>query len=83
MSQFKELLKISDLNMASAMLCAGFNIIGIDDTNPSRLYFYFDRNPDTEGAVKRYWGGNLMVDAKALGSYRREILTMIHQGDRV
>lgn len=79
----KQLLKISDLNMASAMLCEGFSILGIDNTNPRRFFFYFDRTPQTEEVVKKYWNGLLRVDPKAMGSYRREILTRINQGGSV
>jgi len=76
----KQLLKISDLNMASALLCEGLDIIGIDDRDPKKFFFFFDRTPASEEMVKKYWNGLLRVDPKMMGSYRREILTRINQG---
>ncbi|OQB05821.1 MAG: hypothetical protein BWY21_01970 [Parcubacteria group bacterium ADurb.Bin216] len=79
----KQLLRISDLNMASALLCEGLDIIGIDDRDPKKFFFFFDRTPASEEMVKKYWNGLLRVDPKLMGSYRREILTRINQDARI
>ena len=79
----KQLLRISDLNMASALLCEGLDIIGIDDSDPKKFFFFFDRTPASEEMVKKYWNGLLRVDPKLMGSYRREILTRINQDARI
>lgn len=77
----KLLIKISDLNLASTLLCLGHDVLGIDNTNPKRVFFYFDQNDKVVSSVKDYWGDGIRVNPKVLANYRRELLSRIYQED--
>ena len=72
-----DLIKTSDANLATTLLTLGFTIDGTD-TVASKTTFYFIQNDQLTMAIDRYWRGELLVDPKAFGSYRREIMTRIH-----
>jgi hypothetical protein len=76
----KKFIKISDLNLSSSLLCCGFDVIGIDSSDPSRVYFYFEENPKILETIKSHWDGTLRVSSKLIASYRRELLNRIYQG---
>jgi len=75
--------KISDLFLASTLLCLDFNVMGIDDTNPKRVFFYFDSSLELDKTITSYWNDGVSVNPKLLNSYRRELLSRIKQGERV
>ncbi len=74
----------SDLNIATTLLTSGCDIHGINTMDPNRIVFYFDvdKFPDIKNLVENYWAGNLRVDPKEFVSYRRELLTRIHESKR-
>jgi hypothetical protein len=77
----KLLIKISDLNLASTLLCLGHDILGIDNINPKRVFFYFDQSDKTTKSIKDYWSDSVKVNPKVLANYRRELLSRIYQED--
>ena len=73
------IIKISDINLAAALLSADFDVRGIDTTNPKRVAFIFFESSELRASMDSYWSGDLLVDPKALANYRRELLTRIHE----
>jgi len=72
-----ELIKTSDANLATTLLTLGFTIEGTD-TTANKTTFYFIQNDQLTQSIDRYWRGELLVDPKSFGAYRREIMTRIH-----
>ena len=72
------LFKTADINLASALLAAGFAVDTTDNSNPKRIYFFFEKNEQLEQAVDNYWRGELKVDAKDIGLCRRELMSRIY-----
>ena len=73
------LVKTSDINLASALLCIGFSIMGIDNRNSNRVLFYFKKEPELARAIESYWDKSLKVNPLDLANSRREILSRIHE----
>lgn len=72
-----ELLKTNDLSLAAALLCMGFDIIGIDKQDSKKQYFYFKRTPEIDSYVDSYWKDELTVKAKSYSLSRRDIINRI------
>lgn len=75
----KPLVKISDINLASTLLTLGFNILGTDDLDPTRVYFYFDDTQAVKETIDLYWRNELKVNPQSFSYSRREVLSRIHQ----
>lgn len=75
----KPLIRISDINLASALLTLGFNILGTDNSDPGRVYFFFADTQELKEAIDMYWRDELKVSPKSLAYSRREVLARIHQ----
>ena len=73
-----DVLKTSDFILASTLLTLGYDIIGIDKTNPKRVVFYYKKTSDLEVDVQEYWAGKVRVDPKAFVYSQREIRGRIH-----
>jgi len=75
------LVQTSDINLASSLLCVGFEIMGIDNRNPKRATFYFKRTPQLLQKIESYWNKDLKVNPLDLFHSRKEILGRIF-GDK-
>ena len=73
------IIKTSDINLASALLCLGYDVTGIDNVNPKKVSFIFMDSPQLATDMSNYWSGNVRVDPKELSNYRRELLTRVHE----
>ena len=73
-----DVLITSDFTLASTLLCLGFDITGIDKTDPRRVKFYYKKTSDLEAALKRYWGGEVLVKPQDFVFAQREIRAQIH-----
>lgn len=73
------LIRTSDIELASTLLCCGYNVDGIDNTNPRKIFFLFKRTEKIEQLVDLYWRGELKVEPKEFASSRREIMARIHE----
>lgn len=75
----KKFIQVSDINLASTLLCLDYSVLGINDYDPNRVYFYFEDSPKVQNSIKDYWGNKLNVNPKEFSSYRKELLSRIHQ----
>jgi hypothetical protein len=76
----KNLIQTSDLTLASTLLCYGYDVIGINSENPSRVFFYFLDSAEIQNAIKSYWNDKLKVSPRIMQSYRKQLLNRIFQG---
>jgi len=54
-----------DLGCSAALICAGFELISLDKTNPRKVQFIFRREPRIDNAVNNYWDDRLKVNARS------------------
>lgn len=73
-----DVIKTSDFTLASTLLTLGFDIIGIDKTNPRRVVFYYRRTSEVEVALKKYDNNEIVVNPKQFVFSQREIRGRIH-----
>lgn len=73
-----DVLITSDFILASTLLCLGFDISGIDNTDPKRVKFIYKRTSDLETALRRYRGGEVLVKPQEFAYAQREIKGIIH-----
>jgi len=73
-----DVIKTSDFTLASTLLCLGFDIIGIDKTNPKRVVFYYRKTSDLEVVIDKFWKDEVKVNPKDFVYSQREIRARIH-----
>jgi len=54
-----------DLGAAALLATAGFELIGLDRTNPRKVQFIFNRADGIEKVVDGYWTGKTKVGARS------------------
>ena len=73
------LVKTTDINLASYLLCIGFAITGIDNQIPKRATFYFKKTPELMQKINAYWDKSLRIIPLDMAHARKEILSRIYQ----
>lgn len=53
-----------DLGCSSALICADFELVSLDKTNPRKVQFIFKREDGIEKVVDNYWADRLEVKAR-------------------
>jgi hypothetical protein len=53
-----------DLGCSAALVCADFELVSLDKTNPRKVQFVFRRKPEIESTVDDYWADKLEVKAR-------------------
>lgn len=80
MDQELLLFATQNLNLAAALLSIGFDILGTDPDNPSKITFFFKKTPSLEQNVKNYWA-NIPFPILDFVKSRDEILTRINEDE--
>lgn len=83
MENEKLFLRTSDINLAAALLCLGYDVTGIDPSNFGRVAFFFEKTKELDDAVSLYWRDELKVSPKIYMYHRKELLTRISRNDIV
>lgn len=80
----KDFYSTSDLNIATTLLCLGYDVSGINPVDSKRVVFYFDveKFPDVAKTARSYWDGGLRIDPREFVNNRRELLTRIRESQR-
>lgn len=71
----------SDLNLASALMTYGFELIDVDKSNPKRVVFVFDREDDKDnidGVVDDYFKDRLVMSARKLFGTMKTLKTRLY-----
>ena len=72
-----EILKISDLTLATTLLFLGYKFVYLDMTNPSRIVFEFSKNKSIQETIDKYWSGQISVEPKNFNNIQRELKARI------
>lgn len=70
-----------DLGLTSALTQVGFALRGLDRSSGRKVEFIFDRTPELEDAVRRFWSGELMVDAQGYFEAIRVVKNRIYSSE--
>lgn len=73
-----EVIRTSDFTLAATLLATGFDIMGLDKTNPKHVVFIYKRTSDLEVQVKKFWANEIKINPKDFVYSQREIRAMIH-----
>lgn len=72
------LWQTSDFGVATAILTCGFELVGVDKSNPRRVYFMFRKSPEIDDCVNKYWTGKLMVPANTVMDGTKHLKALIY-----
>ena len=54
-----------DLGCSAALLCAGFELLSLDKSNPNKAMFVFRCENNIREVIESYWADNLEVKARS------------------
>ncbi|MAE68342.1 hypothetical protein CL635_00845 [bacterium] len=69
---------ISDLGLASALCCLGYQIVSMDKSEPRRVVFQFQVRHGIEQAIEDYWNGSLTLPPAALFTHQKLLKQRIY-----
>lgn len=81
MNQQSNQYRSYDLGLASALVQVGFPLRGLDRSNGKKVEFIFTKTPELEEAVKRFWSGELSVDAQGYFEAIRSVKNRIYSSE--
>ena len=70
----------NDLGCCAALVGLGFELVGIDRTNPKRVLFVFPDNAQVRDTARQYWSGELSMGAKAYFDTIRSLKARLYSG---
>lgn len=73
-----EIIKTSDLYLASYLLAKGYDINGIDKNNIHRVIFYFSKTSEVENNIIAYINGEAMIEPQSYERAKREVKNKIY-----
>lgn len=71
-------LKIRDLGLAAALVCAEHRIVATECDPGGRMYFVFAETAQLQHDTKRYWSEGLMVSARAYNESLKTLKNLIY-----
>jgi hypothetical protein len=70
---------VNDLGQATALICAGFEVIDLTPNPDSdRVTFYFKPSERIAETTQLYWSGKLTVDAKQYWQEMKNLKTRLY-----
>ena len=81
MNQQSNQYRSYDLGLASALVQVGFPLLGLDRGNGKKVEFIFTKTTELEEAVRRFWSGELMVDAQGYFEAIRSMKNRIYSSE--
>lgn len=70
-----------DLGCCAALLCAHYQLAGLDRNTPGKTQFIVYRDDGLDEAVENYWAGQLSVDARQYFDTLRMLKNRLHSSD--
>jgi hypothetical protein len=72
-------IKISDLNVASALVTYGYKLAGLDRASTApRVQFLFIPNPAIEQFIESYWDNSLVLPAQQLFAVQKQLKNRLY-----
>lgn len=70
----------TDIGHASALLCVGYELKGLDKEDPQKIKFILLRKEGLDESINSYWNDALIVSARTFFENLRMLKTRIFQG---
>jgi hypothetical protein len=68
----------NDLPLASTLVCLGYCVSRIDNTDPRRVAFCFPKSEPLEIDVERFWNGEVRVEPKQYSNSQKTLKARIY-----
>jgi len=75
----KQIYETSDFGVCVVLYTLGFKLTSIDRSNPNRLVFEFEIEPDLTKVVESYFRGELRLDPRLILLNSRLIKSLIKE----
>jgi len=76
--QEKDYFKTSDICLASALCCSGYQIEAIDRNEPPKAVFLIERDEQLDSLIQLYFTHQLKVEPLSFFGFLKEIKTRIY-----
>ncbi len=77
----QDLYETSDLGIASALCCLGFQVVRLNRENPRRVIFFIEGDFERiEAIILQYWDGTLRISPVALFAQQKILKSRIYEG---
>jgi len=70
----------SDFCLASTLVSKGFQVCGVDRSNPQRISFKFTNNQDLQNLVANFWDKQVFVSPIDFYYSQKQLKNIIYQG---
>jgi hypothetical protein len=67
-----------DLGVSTALLCAGFELLSVEKSNPRKALFIFKKMAGIEDAADRYFSDKLDVKARSYFDHLKALKNMLY-----
>jgi len=67
-----------DIALAAYLICAGYELSGMDRSNRSKVLFHIKRGEGIDAAVKAFWDSRTSVDAQSYFNHIKRLKNQIH-----
>ena len=67
-----------DLSCSTALLCAGFELIGIEKSNPKKALFTFKRDRGIDAVANSYFADKLSVKVRSFADHLKALKNKLY-----
>lgn len=67
-----------DIELASTLVCKGFEIVSIDLVTPNKATFIFKRSAGIDAVIDDFWGNRLEVKPLEFAAARKQLKSRIY-----
>lgn len=67
-----------DLGVSAALLCAGYELLEVDKTNPRKALFIFRKDGDIEDTANAYFADRLEVRARSFFDHLKALKNKLY-----
>ncbi len=67
-----------DIGVSTALLCAGFELLSVEKSNPRKALFLFRKKIGIEETVDRYFGDRLEVKARSFFDHLKALKNKLY-----
>jgi len=69
-----------DLGLASVLVTLGYELLGLDRSNPKKVRFIFKREKNIEGVMSDYFNDKIKLPAQTLFNNQKNLKNRIYSG---
>ena len=70
-----------DLNCSASLVCAGFELLSVEKTNPRKCLFIFRKHDGIDELCNLYWSDRLEIKARAYADTIKALKNKLYSGE--